>query len=386
MRAALLEPDWVDMKKKLTTPLLIIEGGAKDANMRYLAEFTAPDPILLLINGKTKHLLVSVLEAGRARQTAAVTQVWTPQALGISAQRRASMAAWAAALLRELRIKSVTVAQDFPVGVADHLRQGGVRVSVSENPLVPERRRKSVTEIKHITRSQRAAVRAMRKAMHWLTTAKVDARGYLMQDGRRLTSERVRVAIDRWLLEQDCFAEETIVAGGRQAADPHERGHGPLRAGQPIVLDIFPRHKKTGYWGDITRTVIVGSAPPVVRRMYRAVAAAQQAALKAVKANVSVRTVHRAAQAVLDAHGFETRLEAEQAVGFIHSTGHGIGLEIHEAPSVGLTSTRLQAGDVITIEPGLYYPEWGGIRIEDTVEVTRTGARILARCPLRVRP
>ncbi len=369
------------MSKKLTSAVLLVEGGRQDADLVYASGFSAPDPVVLLVHGRRKTLAVSLLEFGRAKEEARVSEVLTPQLLGLEGADRHRLSQWAVAVVKRARLRAVRVAAHFPVSIADQLRKAGIRIEVSTAPLFPGRRQKSPTEIKQIATTQRAAVAAMRAAMEWIQSAGVDRRGYLRQDGKRLTSERVRRLIEQRLLEADCAADETIVAGGSQGAEPHERGHGPLRSGQPIVIDIFPRHKQSGYCGDITRTIVHGQPVPEVARMLTAVKAAHGAALKAVRPGVAVKTVHTTAQETLLRHGFETTVKNGWGEGFIHSTGHGIGLEIHEAPSINLSSTRLLLGDVITIEPGLYYRRWGGVRIEDTVVVTRQGAKILARCP-----
>ncbi len=369
------------MAKKLTSAILLVEGGRQDADLVYTSGFSAPDPVVLLVNGRRKSLVVSLLEFGRAKAEARVSEVLTPQLLGLEGVARNRLSQWAIAVVKRARLRTVRVSANFPVMIADQLREAGIRVEVSSGPLFPNRRQKSPAEIKEITKTQRAAVAAMRAAMEWIRSADRDRRGYLQQDGKRLTSERVRRLIEQRLLESDCAADETIVAGGCQGAEPHERGHGPLRTGQPIVIDIFPRHKQSGYCGDITRTVVHGQPTPEVARMLTAVKAAHGAALKAVRPGVAVKTIHGTAQETLLQYGFETTVKNGWGEGFIHSTGHGIGLEIHEAPSINLSSTRLMLGDVITIEPGLYYRRWGGVRIEDTVVVTREGAKILARCP-----
>ncbi|MCG2660936.1 MAG: M24 family metallopeptidase [Kiritimatiellae bacterium] len=231
-----------------------------------------------------------------------------------------------------------------------------------------------------ITACQRAAVQAMRAAIRLIARARVDKKNRLRVRGRLLTSERVRRAIYRVLVDHNCTGEGTIVACDGQAATPHGIGHGPLRAHQSIVIDIFPRHLEHGYWGDLTRTVVKGTPSPALKKMYAAVKAAQAAALAKIRAGVSGRRVHLAAVAALARHGFKTGLLEGKAQGFIHSTGHGIGLEVHEAPSLSLRPGRLRAGHVVTVEPGLYYFQHGGVRIEDTVLVTRGGYRKLASC------
>jgi Xaa-Pro aminopeptidase len=369
------------MAKKLTSAVLIVQGGSNDALLRYLSGFSAPDPVVLLVAGKRRELVVSLLECGRARAAEQVTRVWTPQELPLAAGERPQLGYWALALLRQHRIRQVDVPADFPVAIADLLRQHRIRVQAAGDLYRDQRRRKRTDEIQMIRQAQRAAVGAMRAAMALLGRATPDQRGYACVDGRRVRSEMVQSLIQKTLLEYQTSSDQVIVAGGRQGADPHERGHGLLPAGYPIVIDIFPRHQQTGYWGDLTRTLVVGQPLPQVRRMWKAVRAAQQAALAEVRAGVTVRRVHQAAQKTLVAHGFETTVRNGWGEGFIHSTGHGIGLDIHEAPSINLSNTRLRSGDVITVEPGLYYKEWGGVRIEDTVAVTRTGYDLLARCP-----
>jgi len=372
------------MEKKLTSAILLVEGGALDADLRYLTGFTAPDPVVALAVGSQLSLVVSLLEYGRAVQVVQRGRVLTPQMLGLKGPPAGDVSAWAKALLKQAGIRHVQVARHFPTAVADRLRRHRIRVDVAAGPLCPQRRCKTAAEVQAITQVQRAAVKAMKVAMNVIREAEVDARGFLRHSGKRLTAERVRDWIEHSLLESDCVAPETIVAGNTQGADPHERGYGPLKAGYPIVIDIFPRHRGTGYWGDITRTLIKGRPKPEVARMWQAVAAAQHAALQACKAGVSVKRVHTTAQKILRAHGFETTVKNGWGEGFIHSTGHGVGLDIHESPSLNMASTRLRSGDVVTVEPGLYYKAWGGVRIEDTVLITPGGIKWLARCPLRI--
>jgi Xaa-Pro aminopeptidase len=268
----------------------------------------------------------------------------------------------------------------FPHGVAMRLKKKGVRVSIAETPLFPEREVKRPDECRHIAEAQQAAVIAMRAAIALIAEAEVDSADCLCRNSRRLTAGDIRAAIMKVLFDHACIGREIIVAGGVQGADPHEMGEGPLRAHEAIVIDIFPQHQVHGYWGDLTRTVVKGAPSRELKRMYQAVKAAHAAALNAVRAGVKTGTVHAAAAAALDRRGFRTERRGDRNVGFIHSTGHGVGLAIHEAPTVSPSGGRLRAGNVITIEPGLYYPELGGVRIEDTIVVTRTGWRYLVPC------
>ena len=184
------------------------------------------------------------------------------------------------------------------------------------------------------------------------------------------------------LLRRGCAADGTIVAGGPQGADPHERGHGPLKAGESIIVDIFPVDLSTRYYSDMTRTFVKGEPDDGLQEMYDAVLESQEAALSMVKAGVSGKDVHNRVAEVLHAAGYKTNVHDQEegkplTEGFFHGTGHGVGLEIHEAPRVSLAEDRLIAGDVISVEPGVYDPEIGGVRIEDLVVVTEDGCRNL---------
>lgn len=371
------------MAKGLTAPVLIIGSPGDPSDLRYKTGFSAVDPMVFLQAGKAQYIVVPLLELGRAKKTTPRAAVFVPQDLGIPRMRRRYVEEWAAALLRHLKIRRVRVPATCPAGVYARLARSGVRIDIVTGPLFPERAVKSPREVAQITQAQRAAVAAMKAAIAMIAGSRADRAGFLVSGGKRLTSERVRYEIDRTLLAHDCAARDTIIAGGSQAADPHDRGSGPLRAGETIVIDIFPQHKKHGYWGDITRTVVKGRASLALQRMYAAVDLAQKAALKKIRPGARTRAIHEEVQRVFAARRFETSVKDGVARGFFHGTGHGVGLDIHEAPSVSLSDDILRAGQVITVEPGLYYPELGGVRIEDTVVVTRTGWKILAACPKR---
>ncbi len=366
--------------KKLTGARLLLNNSYEASDILHATGFSAVDPFVLLKQGARKTMVVSVLEAGRAAAVSNGVCVLTPEELHIPRKRRRFFSSWILYLLRSLPLNRVEVGAMFPVGLVEKLRKAGIRVRVTRDPACPEREVKTPEEIHHMRQSQRAAVCAMQAAVDLIHRSRVSARGGLWFKGRPLTSEAVRQAIDLELLRHECDARETIVACGPASAQPHERGQGALRAHEPIVMDIFPRHRGHGYWGDLTRTVVKGRAPDPVRNMFRAVCKAQQEALRRVKAGAAADRIHERVEQVFSRQGFLTTLGAEVSSGFIHSTGHGVGLDVHEAPSISLQKVRLKKGHVITIEPGLYYPEVGGVRMEDTVEVTTTGWRPLAKC------
>jgi len=190
------------------------------------------------------------------------------------------------------------------------------------------------------------------------------------------------VAIETACLEAGAVSLSTIAAGGDQACDPHDRGSGPLRANELIVVDVFPRVTASGFFGDMTRTFLRGRASEAQRALVAAVRAAQLAALKVIRAGIPASTVHAAVTDTFDRLGYETRHSAKGSVGFFHGTGHGLGLDIHEPPRMNATTQLpLKRGTVVSVEPGLYYPGLGGCRIEDIVQVAAEGPVMLSKSP-----
>lgn len=350
-------------------------------DVRYASGFVAPDPVLLILGAKKHYLVVSAMEVGRARRECyANVEVVTPEELSLPPKQRGNIASQVKAISKLGGIDSFEVGADFPVGIFTELKRRNVRVEVRRESACSARRIKREEEIEKIAFSQRAAVAGVRKAVALLGAASISSRGALVLEGRALTSERVREAVQIELLKRGCSGQELIVAGGEQAVDPHERGSGVLRAHEAIILDIFPRHEKSGYWGDITRTVCRGEAPAKLKELYQTVLKAQQEALASVRAGVCGDGIHSRIMERFERAGFKTGEVAGKQAGFMHGTGHGVGLDIHERPRIGRSGEVLMEGDVVTIEPGLYYPGLGGVRIEDTVAVEKGGFRWLARC------
>ena len=369
--------------KKSTVPRILMATGLEENDVRYATGLVASDPFCLLVAGSRLHLLVSALEAARARKTCPSAVLHTPAQLFADAvPRRRTLGDQVLALVRRLGFRAVQVGPYFPFGIARALQRGGVKVLPAAGPAFPRRAVKSPREIACLAKSQRAAVAAMRAAVRCIRTARISSSGLLKSGGKTLTSEFLKDLIARTLLDLRCSAAGTIVAVGPQGARPHDVGSGPLRAGVPVVIDIFPRDQVTGYWGDVTRTVVRGRATDQIRRMHRDVLAAQKLALSRVRPGAASRAVQRAVEKFFRDAGHETRLAPPgQECGFIHGVGHGVGLDIHESPGLRNEPGRLAAGNVVTVEPGLYVPGVGGVRIEDTVVVTRTGYKILASFP-----
>jgi Xaa-Pro aminopeptidase len=376
--------------------LLVIGAPEHNADAYHLSGFLAPDPVICLrVAGKT-YLAVSSLEYGRAEKEAPVDRLLSHDELEImrlARELKSGPKAYAAAvtnLLDELGALNapLVVPADFGVVYADELRARGVTLTPNGKVFDGLRRAKTEVEISHIQKTQEAVEAACAHAVRILEEAEVREDGTLEWGGETLTSERLRGEIDVELLRRGCAADGTIVAGGPQGADPHERGHGPLKAGESIIVDIFPVDLSTRYYSDMTRTFVKGEPNDGLQEMYYAVLESQEAALSMVKAGVNGKDIHNKVAEVLHAAGYKTNVHDQEegkplTEGFFHGTGHGVGLEIHEAPRVSLADDRLIAGDVISVEPGVYDSEVGGVRIEDLVVVTEGGCRNLTSFPKR---
>lgn len=357
----------------------LIDDDASDADQRYVSGFTAPDPYQTLVADDGTHLLVSGLEYGRATADSSadsVTRLSTydyQELVGEHGAYEAKNRA-IAAFLEDHGVESIAVPQNFPTGTADGLREQGLAVTVESEGIVETvRATKTDWELEQIRSSQRANEAAMARAEELIATADIED-GLLVRDGEPLTSERVTEAIEITLLRHGCALDETIVACGADAADPHDRGSGPLAADELIVIDIFPRDKETGYFADMTRTFARGEPGEEARRRYEVTREAYEDALEAVEAGATGAKVHGAACDVIEDAGYDTlRSDPNTETGFIHSTGHGVGLDIHEQPSVSPAGGDLEPGHVISIEPGIYDPAVGGVRIEDLIVVTEDG-------------
>jgi len=364
--------------------LLMVADSEHDANMLYAVGMFVPDPFIYLCIRGRRYIVLSDLEIDRARRIAPHCRV-LPLSRYHHRLRRAGVKSPGVArviqeILSEKGIRRVLVPSSFPLGLATELGRLRVSVKTRATSIFPQREQKSVVEVKKISAALVMAEVGMAEGMQMLRSAKISRDRRLIHNGVPLTSEKLRSVIDTAVLQASGLPAHTIVAGGRQGCDPHERGFGPLRADEPIIMDIFPRSQRTGYFGDITRTVVRGRASEGVRRLYDTVLRGQKLALRKVRAGVPTTDVHRAVQEFFVQQGYKTGTRHGRMEGFFHGTGHGLGLEIHEAPRMGSTSIgELKPGHVVTVEPGLYYPALGGVRLEDVALVTNNGARNLTR-------
>lgn len=365
-------------------PRLLYAASEHDADILYATGFFAPDPFLCLIAGSRTILVMSDLEMDRAKRESKATHVWSWTQMA----KRAGAGAppprtehVIAACLKRLGVRSAEVPASFPLGLARKLETLKIRLQVAREPFWPEREIKTRDEVKKIEASLRAAEAGLLAGIEALRSTTIGRDGWLRKGRAKFTSEDLRGVVDSTILKLGGIPVRTICAGGDQAVDPHEIGHGPLRAHAPIVMDIFPRSQATGYFGDLTRTVVRGRASDKLKEVYALVEEGVRIGHRSIRDGADGRKIHENILALFDSRGFKTGIMSGRMQGFFHGTGHGLGLEIHEAPSISRRGSLLRAGHVVTVEPGLYYLGLGGVRIEDVALVTKTGSRNLTRVP-----
>ena len=349
------------------------------ADMFYLCGLQVPDAFLAgVIRGKS-FAIVNRLEYGRVVSGGTLDEVLlleseqdkVSQALDIKASE-VGPAELIIFYLRRARLRTVEVPSDFPAVLYARLVAGGIRVLFGVKPFFESRQYKTQQEAKAIQQGNAASAAGLRAAEQVLRQSVIEGNRLKYKD-RTLTSERLRKIIDQACLERGALAQNTIDAGGDQACDPHESGHGPLRPNQLLIVDCFPQVQATGYYGDMTRTFLKGRASLEQRALVHAVQAARLAALSKLKHGVSGAKVHATVENVFRERGYLTQRVKDRFTGFIHSTGHGLGLEVHEQPPVSRAAPTLKKGQVISVEPGLYYPGLGACRIEDVVQISSKG-------------
>lgn len=377
------------MKDKDSVLYFIYASSEQSADLYYLAGVYVPDPYISMLYQGQSYAFVNQLEYGRVVAQSKYDQVLLLEQVKqeLAGMYHCEERAVGPALImrhyaRKFKVSEVTVPNDFPAQYFAQLQDYGFSVHCRAHEKFQQRALKTAGERAAIRQANRASTAGLRAAERILKASQVVG-NRLQYLGRFLTADYVRQQIDLACLNAGALARNTIVACGRQACDPHEAGSGYLRPHQLIIVDVFPRHQKTGYHGDMTRTFLKGRANDGQRRLVVTVRQAQLAAIQAVSAGQSGHGVHQAAQSVFTSAGYETKRIRQKFVGFIHSTGHGLGLEVHESPRVAPHAEALQAGHVVTIEPGLYYPEIGGCRIEDVVAVQIDGAEMLSKMHYR---
>ena len=377
------------------TDLLIYADSIRSPEMRHEVALPVPDPFLYVERNGERTVVASAFELQRIREVDPGIDARAPEHFGLDELLAEGMSRGEAereALVRacnELGVTDAAVPATFPLLIADHLRANGIDVHVDHQLFDERRRRKSPRELEGLRRAQRACEAALDVARALLRGA-TEQDGDLVHGGAPLTVERVKEEIERVFSAHGVVGEEFIVSHGPQTAVGHEMGSGTLRRDEPIVFDLFPRDRETGIYSDMTRTYVVGDVPDEIREYHRLCKEALDRTTAAVRPGVNGRALMEIACDLFHEHGYPTQLNKRPGQvledGFFHGLGHGVGLEVHEKPNLSRTGHDLVAGDVITLEPGLYRAGFGGVRLEDILVVTDDGAELVTRYPYDLAP
>ncbi len=375
--------------------VLIYADSFRSPDLRHAVPLGVPDPFLYAEASGSRHVFASSMESTRLRELG-LFEVHPHEELGydeLIASGLDSREIYAQLALRAvdgLGVKRASVPDNFPVWLADRLRADGVELDVDQELFDDRRRAKTEAQLAGMRRAQRAAEAAMDTCRELLRRAEI--RGdELVLDGEQLTVERVKAEMNVAFAAHDSTADEYIVAPGAQGAVGHDMGSGPIPPNTPLVVDIFPRDNASAVYTDMTRTFVVGEVAGDVREWHRLCKEALDVAVADIRAGADARAVFDGTCDIFEAAGEPTQRTKQPGEtlgdGFFHSLGHGVGLEVHEAPSMGrLANKQLVAGDVVTVEPGLYRAGYGGVRLEDIVLVTENGAEVLTDYPYDLEP
>lgn len=358
-----------------------------DSNIYYATGFMAPDPFLLIVKNGVRYMVMTDLEIGRAKKQSKVEEVisLSKTAAEIDKDSMPPIEAIIEHLLNKFKMKSFEVPANFPAQIYSYLSKKRFDITIIPDPFFEERAYKKEDEIKKIAHSQRMTEEAMGKVAYILREANIRGKRVYF-DGTCITSEYLKRVINVFLMEKNMVGGHTIVACGNDGVDPHNEGSGPIRPNESIIVDIFPRSTDTFYFGDMTRTFVVGKPSEALLRLYDAVLSAQNKALSMIKDGVLLADVHKAVQAVFDNLGYKTEMKNGKMQGFFHSTGHGLGLDIHEPFRISNVPGYFRTGMVQSVEPGLYYYGIGGVRIEDLIVVQKDGLKNLNKFPKSIYP
>jgi Xaa-Pro aminopeptidase len=375
--------------------VLIYADTFRSADMRHAIPLGVPDPILYAEAGGAKHVFTHSMEAPRLRALG-LFEVHVSEEFGVDEltasgmSRKEIRAEIAVREVASVGIAHASVPENFPVWLADRLRAAGVELDVDQELFDDRRRSKTDAQLAGMRRAQVAAEAAMDTCRDMLRRSEISG-DQLLLEGEPLTVERVKAAMSQTFSAHDTTADEYIVAPGAQGAVGHDMGSGAIPPHTPLVVDIFPRDNASGVYTDMTRTFVVGDVADEVREWHRLCKEALDRAIAETKPGIEGRELFAGTCEIFEAAGEltqRTKTPGEPlADGFFHGLGHGVGLEVHEEPGLGLISDKkLVPGDCITIEPGLYRQGYGGVRLEDNVLVTADGYENLTQYPYDLEP
>lgn len=370
------------------TDVLIHADTVRSPELRHEVPVTVPDPFLYYERNGSKLAMVTSFEVDRLREVGIEAHPYEAfgwdELIAKGMPREEAELELVVRAAAEWGVSSAAVPSTFPLELADRLRGGGVELKVDRDLFLERRRVKTQAELDGIRRAQKGADEAMAAARELFRRAEAQ-NGSVMLDGEPLTCERVKVEILRVFGEHGLAADDFIVSHGPQSAVGHDMGSGEIKPDEPIVIDIWPRDRESMCYADMTRTFVIGTPPEELEEYHRLVYAALQRSLEATRAGVAGLAVFTQVCELFQEAGYPTQLSKKPGEvldsGFYHGLGHGVGLEVHEQPWLGRAPGQLVAGDVVTLEPGLYRHGWGGCRLEDLALVTDDGCENLTDFP-----
>ncbi|MCP4268545.1 MAG: aminopeptidase P family protein [Candidatus Brocadiaceae bacterium] len=364
---------------------LIIADSERDSNMYYATGFLAPDPFVYIQKEGKKTIIINDLELDRARSQSKADRVLSLSKYERIAKKKGSRSSGfigvMSAALKEMKIKSLLVPSNFSVEYADLLRKNGFKLEVKKGPFFSSREIKDEDETGYIVEALRETEKALEKGIDCIRKSNTKDGLLYSKRNRQITSESIRSKINVELMKRGLTAKHTIVSCGEQSCEPHNVGNGPLKANESIIFDVFPKDEQTGYYADISRTIVKGKASRTLKKMYKAVASAQELVFNSARNGAQGDAIHRRVMKHLTSLGFKTGKLNGKMQGFFHGTGHGVGLDVHEPPRISKAKCTLRTGNVVTVEPGLYYPGMGGVRLEDMILITDSGCINLTKSP-----
>lgn len=353
---------------------LIYDDSVSNSSLYYLTGFEAPDPFTFVRKESQSTILTPQLEHPRAEKEADVDKVFSRSSYQKDKSKdEKEENQILAEFLNELGSSKIAVPEGFPFSLARELEDQGFTLEPVKDKAMEARKIKQPDEIRKLRNVQQPTEKAMEKAENIISEAVV-RENKLYLNGEVLTSERLKNRIKMFLLEKSCDTPYSIIASsGKESAKPHSTGSGPIEANEPILIDLTPR--KNRYFGDMSRTFVKGEASGELKNMKESVEKAMSRALDVLDQGAGLKAceVHNKVCDSLEEDGYETHRTGNMTKGFFHSTGHSIGLETHEPPKISLNEDKLRAGMIVTIEPGLYDPEIGGVRIEDMILIKENG-------------
>jgi len=376
--------------------VLMYADSYRSPELRHEVPIGIPDPFLYAEKDGVKHIAIGAMEIPRLAELG-LFELHPSEEFGVDELLHSGLSypevrqEVVTRAVKSLGITSALVPETFPLWLADRLRGEGVELTVDADFFDDRRRVKSEAELTGIRRAQRAAEAGMDAARDLLRRASAQNGDTLEVDGRPLTVERVKGAMFAAFVANGATSDDIIVAPGPQGAVGHDMGSGPIKAGVPIVIDIWPRDNESAMFCDMTRTFVVGDVPEDVRKWHGLAKEALDRAISEIRDGADGKAIFDGTCEIFEAAGEATQRTKEQGKpldhGFFHGLGHGVGLEVHEQPGMGLASKKpLKAGDVVTVEPGCYRQGYGGVRLEDLVLVTKDGAENLTEYPYDLAP